>query len=97
MFAEAVRSWQVLPSDKKSEYNRKAKRVNISRYNLYISGQIKDKNSAVSEEHFIIYNKTLPCNITVPSGLYCSICRPLSINNVSNRPIASIYFTDFPF
>lgn len=56
-FGDAVKSWQMLPEDKKQNYNMKARRLPISGYNLYISlymkeniplSRTKQKNSSLS-------------------------------------------------
>ncbi len=40
-FAEAVHTWQSMTSDQKYAFNRKARYLNMSGYNLFISGYIK--------------------------------------------------------
>ncbi len=40
-FGDAVRSWQVMLPDEKYSYNRKARYLNMSGYNLYISNYLK--------------------------------------------------------
>jgi hypothetical protein len=40
-FGDAVRSWQAMTSDQKHEYIRKARYLNMSGYNLFISKYMK--------------------------------------------------------
>ncbi len=40
-FADAVRSWQAMSADERYAYNRKARYLNMSGYNLYISNYLK--------------------------------------------------------
>ncbi len=40
-FGDAVRSWQAMTEDEKYSYNRKARYLNMSGYNLYISNYLK--------------------------------------------------------
>jgi hypothetical protein len=40
-FREAVRSWQSMPPEEQHTYNRKARYLNMSGYNLYISNYLK--------------------------------------------------------
>jgi len=40
-FGDAVRSWQAMTQDEKHEYIRKARYLNMSGYNLYISKYMK--------------------------------------------------------
>ncbi len=40
-FGNAVRSWQAMSADERYAYNRKARYLNMSGYNLYISNYIK--------------------------------------------------------
>lgn len=40
-FGDAVRSWQILPPEEKQNYNRQARRLPISGYNLFISLYMK--------------------------------------------------------
>lgn len=42
-FAGAVKSWQGLPEDKKYRYNKKARHLSMSGYNLYISEYMKER------------------------------------------------------
>lgn len=42
-FAGAVRSWQSLPDDEKLKYNKKARRLPMSGYNLYIQKYMNEK------------------------------------------------------
>ncbi len=44
-FADAVHSWQSLSSDEKSDFDRKARYMNMSGYNLYISKYINTRIS----------------------------------------------------
>jgi len=44
-FGDAVRSWQSLPDEQKQKYNKKARRLSLSGYNLYISIYMKDNLS----------------------------------------------------
>jgi hypothetical protein len=44
-FGDAVRSWQSLPDEEHQKFNKKARRLNLSGYNLYISTFIKDRLS----------------------------------------------------
>jgi hypothetical protein len=41
-FGDAVRSWQELPQPEKDKYNKKARRLPMSGYNLYISCYMKE-------------------------------------------------------
>jgi len=41
-FGDAVRSWQELTQPEKDKYNKKARRLPMSGYNLYISGYMKE-------------------------------------------------------
>ncbi len=47
-FGEAVRSWQSLSADEKHEYIRKARYLNMSGYNLFISKYLKRVMQAVN-------------------------------------------------
>lgn len=40
-FAGAVKTWQTLTNEEKYKYNRRARRMNMSGYNLYISQYMK--------------------------------------------------------
>jgi len=40
LFAEVIKAWQVLPADKKTEYNRRARRM--SGFNLFVKEYAKD-------------------------------------------------------
>jgi hypothetical protein len=40
-FGDAVRSWQALSPEERHSYNRKARYLNMSGYNLYISNYLK--------------------------------------------------------
>jgi hypothetical protein len=40
-FADAVRSWQAMPPEDQRTYNRRARFLNMSGYNLYISNYMK--------------------------------------------------------
>ncbi len=40
-FGDAVRTWQVMPADEQYTYTRKARHLNMSGYNLYISIYLK--------------------------------------------------------
>jgi hypothetical protein len=40
-FGDAVRSWQAMSTDEKYTYTRKARHLNMSGYNLYISNYLK--------------------------------------------------------
>ncbi|MFH0975879.1 MAG: hypothetical protein V1874_08870 [Spirochaetota bacterium] len=42
-FAKAVKSWQALAEEEKNKYNRKARNLNMSGYNLYISDFMKER------------------------------------------------------
>jgi len=44
-FGDAVRSWQSLHSEEQQKYNKKARRLSLSGYNLYISLYMKDNLS----------------------------------------------------
>jgi hypothetical protein len=44
-FGEAVRLWQSMSEDERYSYNRKARYLNMSGYNLYISKYIKKQTS----------------------------------------------------
>jgi hypothetical protein len=46
-FADAVKSWQVLIKNEKDKFNRRARHLNMSGYNLYISQYMKKSISAV--------------------------------------------------
>jgi hypothetical protein len=60
-FTEAVKSWQALAEEEKSKYNKKARYLNMSGYNLYISGFMKERISAGykynSDNNISIYRK----------------------------------------
>ena len=56
-FGNAVRSWQRLKDEEKNKYNKKARRLNISGYNLYISGYMKE-NITMKE---LKRGKSIPC------------------------------------
>jgi hypothetical protein len=42
-FGDAVRSWQKLDPEEKNKYNKKARRLPMSGYNLYISDYMKKR------------------------------------------------------
>ncbi|MBN2402766.1 MAG: hypothetical protein JXN64_10240 [Spirochaetes bacterium] len=46
-FRDAVRSWQAMPQEEKYRFNRKARCMNMSGYNLYISGFMNERISAL--------------------------------------------------
>ncbi len=46
-FGNAVRSWQTMSGTERSAFNKKARYLNMSGYNLYISGYMKKNISAV--------------------------------------------------
>ncbi len=77
-FGNAVRSWQSLSGEEKQKHNKKAYRLNLSGYNLYISLFMKDnlpKNDIKSE------NRTLYINSMKHSDRIhiadCSVASPL--------------------
>ncbi len=47
-FGDAVRSWQTMNPDERHTYNRKARYLNMSGYNLYISNYLKRVIQAVN-------------------------------------------------
>ncbi len=47
-FRDAVRSWQIMSTDERYVYNRKARYLNMSGYNLYISNYLKKVMQAVN-------------------------------------------------
>ena len=47
-FASAVKSWQAMSADEKYKYNRKARTLNMSGYNLYISEFVTVRLSSVA-------------------------------------------------
>ena len=62
-FADAVKSWQALTKEDKYRFSRKARGLNMSGYNLYLSGFIKEKISAgrksISASGLKSYNETM--------------------------------------
>lgn len=48
-FAEAVKSWQALTVEERYKYTRRARGMNMSGYNLYISEYLKNRISASSK------------------------------------------------
>jgi hypothetical protein len=46
-FAEAVKLWQGLTPEEKYRYNRNARKLKMSGYNLFISGYLKEKTPRI--------------------------------------------------
>jgi hypothetical protein len=79
-FGDAVRSWQALPADEKHAYNRKARYLNMSGYNLYISKYLKilikaPNLTSIDEQKLKV--RSLPWNLEL------STFNPLPIPSVS--------------
>jgi hypothetical protein len=55
-FADAVKSWQMLPEDRKIIYIKKAKNLNMSGYNMFISQYLKYGLPA-RQKHTVTYIK----------------------------------------
>ncbi len=49
-FADAVKSWQLLAEEEKAVFNKKALKLNMSGYNLYISGFMKKRVLQVEKQ-----------------------------------------------
>ena len=72
-FALAIKSWQNLTADGKYKYNRKARSLNMSGYNLYISEYMKDKNAPSKTEIYVIQGRgvyTQAIQSRIPSVSY---------------------------
>lgn len=81
-FGDAVRSWQVLPDEEKRGYNRKARRLSISGYNLYISLYMEE-NIPSSAAGTVIRN-SIPSSgspLDTPRLLSPSVSAPFCVNN----------------
>ena len=48
-FAEAVKLWQALSPEEKYRYNRNARKLRISGYNLFISLYLKEHNAGIKD------------------------------------------------
>lgn len=59
-FAEAVKSWQSISRDEKYKYNRKARCTQMSGYNLYISGYMKNQISDLHNPELQLYPYSNP-------------------------------------
>ncbi len=68
-FRDAVYSWQAMTEDEKHTYNRKARYMNMSGYNLYISKYMERNIRAVANED-------------KASTGYESVVQPLSFNRI---------------
>lgn len=53
-FADAVKSWQMLTTEEKCKYRRRARGTTMSGYNLYISEYIKETTSTHSNSELKI-------------------------------------------
>jgi len=85
-FGDAVRSWQSLPSEQHQKYNKKARRLSLSGYNLYISIYMKDN---LSHEDLKINSKALSTAFNRHSDSIqiagCSVASPFCLND---RPLS---------
>ncbi len=58
-FGDAVRSWQSTSPEEKYAYNRKARHLNMSGYNLFISKYIKTNITPIETENLLNQNSSL--------------------------------------
>lgn len=89
-FGDAVRSWQSLPADIQAKYNKKARRINLSGYNMYISQYMKGNllSGDPGSRSF-----TASCNYMDSIRMACpSVTAPLSLQYGPFSP----YLTEFP-
>ncbi len=77
-FADAVSSWLSLSPEKRAEFGRKARRLNMSGYNLYISKFMKDKIYSAPDELCLCTDNVISDTERLP---LCSVTTPLCINN----------------
>jgi hypothetical protein len=87
-FGSAVKSWQELPFTEKDKYKRKARRLAMSGYNLFISLYMKDnitlKNTGQAEPGLLIASSGYPQSIIKAS---CSVSVPISLKSSLNYPL----------
>jgi len=92
-FGSAVKSWQELSLSEKEKYNRKARRLSMSGYNLFISGFMKDNISREDTDagHKNIFmasckhsHSTMKACCSVPSSYFLKSSRDHSIMRVFN-------------
>lgn len=69
-FAMAVKSWQVMTLEQRDKFNRKARNMNMSGYNLYISEYMRTKrNSMVMQPAGkMFYSDTLQLRFSLVNG-----------------------------
>ncbi len=79
-FSDAVRSWQSMSPDKKYAYTRKARCLNMSGYNLYISRYLK---RAAQTTDLTSTHELKPKHSAFPWNLELSTWNYLSIPSVS--------------
>ncbi len=99
-FAEAVLTWQSMTEDERYSYNRKARYLNMSGYNLFISNYLKraiqaldpastdEQNSRVSSLTWNLELSTLNL-LSVPERIPSvseSYTNPYDINPLSGHP-----------
>lgn len=90
-FADAVYSWQALPDEEKYAYNKKARYLNLSGYNLYISNYLKSKKRILADTPANEQNskvQSFPWNpelstLTLTSGSRACRTLPERISSVS--------------
>jgi hypothetical protein len=66
-FGDAVRSWQAMSQDEQYAYTRKARSLNISGYNLYISNYLKRAMQAVNYTPIYKQKSKVPSLKKLPS------------------------------
>ena len=76
-FGNAVRSWQNRSPEEKNKYNKKARRLAMSGYNLYISEYIKEDIKSKQENHTISVTDNMLNHSS--QSLYSSVASPLHL------------------
>ena len=90
-FADAVKSWQVLPLSEKDLYNRRARKKPLSGYNLFVSEYLKENlprsadPSEISCHTLKRYNRRMNPAVSVSS--------PFQLNTSACTPVNTPYFT----
>jgi hypothetical protein len=80
-FADAVASWQAMPPEEQHEYNRKARYLNMSGYNLYISNYLKRTRCIITR---IPADEQISKVPSLPLNLELSTWNSLPIPSVSD-------------
>ncbi len=83
IFSDAVRSWQAMPDEEKHTFVRKARYLNMSGYNLYISRYLKTMISWKKEANITsrIYNNDISTAFYNPLP---SVSKPYTKGTASN-------------